>query len=86
MQYNALIIDQQIESRLPMANGQSELKQIICRLDGADRLTRMYEAADQLNERPCLCLVVTDRVDTVSIAQIGGFEAVTSEEYAAMNG
>ena len=86
MQYHALIIDQQIESRLTETNGQSEMKQMICKLDNVDSLTRMYEAADQLNERPCLCLVVTDREETVGIAQIGGFEAVTSEEYAAMNG
>ena len=86
MQYNALIIDQHIESRLPETNGHSEKKQMICRLDGTDRLTRMYEAADQMNERPCLCLVITDQAETVGIAQIGGFEAVTSEEYTAMNG
>lgn len=85
MQHNALIIDQQLLSRFPFSAAQAEKKQLVCRLDDPDCLTRLYEAAYQLNERPCLCLVVTDRAETAGLAQIGGFETVTSAEYAAMN-
>ena len=86
MQYNALIIDQQIESHLRFRDRLAERKQMVCRLDSADRLKRMYEAADKMDERPCLCLVVTDQTETAGIALSGGFETVTSEEYTAING
>ena len=85
MQHNALIIDQQLAAKFSFSSGQPEKKRLVCRLDEPDCLTRLYGAAYQLNERPCLCLVVTDRTETAGLAQIGGFETVTSAEYAAMN-
>ena len=85
MQYNALIIDHRIEHKVPDKDWPPELKQMVCRLDGTDRLTRMYDAADKMAERPCLCLVVTDQPETAELALTGGFDVATTEELVAIH-
>ena len=81
MQYNALIIDQRIND---LTLYRKDIKSRVCRMDDDESLRRLYQAADQMDERPCLCLVVTDRPETAKLARIGGFEAATTGEMEAI--
>ena len=81
MQYNALIIDRRIDS---LTRYHKDIKSLVCRMDGVESLLRMYQAADQLKERPCLCLVVTDQPETAELARIGGFDVATAGEIEAI--
>ena len=82
MQYNALIIDRRLAG---LTLRRQDIKSLVCSMDDGDSLNRMYQAADRMDERPCLCLVVTECPEAATLARAGGFETATVGELAAIN-
>ena len=85
MKYNALIIDSMIQTGIPGTAPGLPAKRITCRLTEQKSLTALFQAADLMNERPCQCLVVTDRDSMVETALRGGFDVTGSKELLESN-
>jgi len=82
MNYNALIIDSALTEYRSEIDEIQVPKKMTCELTVQTCLSTLFEAADQMNERPCRCLVITDRDDLARIALLGGFDVAGSEAIA----